>query len=48
MKKEKSSTKNDNSWSTKTENREQVVRLLTYLLIAGMIYLLWLSYLISD
>ncbi len=36
--------KNDNSWSTKTENREQIVRILTYLLIAGMIYLLWLSY----
>ena len=34
--------------STKTENREQIVRILTYLLIVGMIYLLWLSYLISD
>ena len=30
--------------STKTENREQIVRLLAYLLIAGMFYLLWLSY----
>jgi len=34
--------------STKTENREQIVRLLTYVLIAVMIYFLWLSYLISD
>jgi len=30
--------------STKTENQEQIVRLLAYVLIAVVIYFLWLSY----